>query len=77
MKDLEIDEAILAVSRNRDAKVAMIIAKAADALGGDFLSGGEHLQIIFRRIEALVANGKLIARGDIADWRHSEIRRVG
>jgi hypothetical protein len=30
--------------------------------------------LIARRIEALVRDGRLVAQGDITNWRHSEVR---
>jgi len=70
----DIDAAILAVAQTSWDKVAMIIAQAAKKLHGDLPNGDEPYEIIGRRIEVLVRDGRLIAQGDISRWRQSEIR---
>ena len=70
----EIDDAILAVVQPSWRKVAMIIAQAADNLGDDLPNDETGLNLIADRIAALVRDGRLVAQGDIANWRSSEIR---
>lgn len=57
-------------------KVAMVLVKVSDAMGGDLL-GDEHYEMISNRIEALVKDGRLAARGDTKNWRASEVRLGG
>jgi Protein of unknown function len=75
MTTSRIDEAILAAVEEHWTKVAMVIARVADNLGGDLPPGDEGCQVISRRIEGLVRNGLLLAQGNIKNWRFSEIRR--
>ncbi len=75
MTSSEIDAAVLAVAQAKWQKVAMIIAKAADQLGGDFPEGDEGHELIAQRIAGLVDAGRLVARGDLRLPRHSEVRR--
>ena len=55
-------------------KVAAVIARVAPAFGGDWSPEDAAPQVVARRIEALVAEGRLIAQGDIKRWRYSEVR---
>ncbi len=73
----QIDEAILAAAGDRWTKVAMVIARTARTLHGELPSGDQCHDEISQHIQALVADGRLAARGNIRDWRHSEVRRVG
>lgn len=75
MTDTQIDDAILASVERSWRKVAMVIAKASDVLGGEMPRGDEGLNVIASRIQALVRDGRLVAQGDVAMWRHSEVRR--
>ena len=73
-----IDEAILSLLstiNGRWKKVAMVINKVADAMGKDLPDGDDGLQVVARRIETLVSDGRLVAQGDIKNWRFSEVRR--
>jgi hypothetical protein len=76
MTDSDIDAAIFAVVDASWRKVAMIVAKAAETLTRDlFPDEDERYDLIARRIEALVRDGRLVAKGDFKQWRHSEIRK--
>lgn len=72
MADSELDELILSVAETRWLKVARIIGQTSEQLesGGC----GPDLKLIARRIEALVGIGALESRGDLSQWRYSEIR---
>ena len=74
MKTARIDEAILSVVKNRWTKVAMAIAKVADAMDQELPAGNERYEIISERIRALVQTGSILARGNTNNWRSSEIR---
>ena len=74
MSDSEIDEALLAVAKASWRKVALIISQAADKLGSDFTDHEDVCQVIARRVQALVEEGRLMAQGDITEWRYSEVR---
>ena len=52
----------------------MVIARVAGALSHDLLPGDEDYEVISRRIQALVHDGRLIAQGDICNGRFSEVR---
>ncbi len=73
----QIDEAILAAVGDRWAKVAMVIARTVRTVHGELPNSDQWHDEISQDIEALVADGRLAARGNIKDWRHSEVRRVG
>lgn len=73
----QIDEAILAAVGDRWTKVAMVIARTARAVHGELPNDDQCYDEISQHIEALVADGRLAARGNIRDWRHSEVLRVG
>lgn len=70
----EIDDAVLAAVDVHWRKVAMVIARAAEGLQLGLPNADEGYRTIARRIEALVSAGRLTSQGDIAKWRHSEIR---
>lgn len=55
-------------------KVAMVLVKAADATGLGLANDDEHYEVISTRVEALVNDGRLAARGDTKNWRASEVR---
>jgi hypothetical protein len=74
MTDSEIDDAVFAVADESWRKVAMIIIKAADRLGGDLPRGDDGHHLVALHVEALVRGGRLVAQGDIKKWRHSEVR---
>ena len=78
MSDHEIDEAILSLlsgSNGRWKKVAMVISRVVDAMGTDLPEADDSYQLVARRVEALVNEGRLIAQGNIKNWRFSEVRR--
>ena len=69
-----IDDAVLAVAEVQWHKVAMVITKAAQRLGSDLPEGETGHRLVARRIAALVREGRLVAQGDISQWRHGEVR---
>ena len=73
MNTSELDSAILEAVGERWTKIAMVIARVVDAVRHD-LPEHEGYEIISRRIEALVHDGRLLARGDTKNWRFSEVR---
>lgn len=54
----------------------MVISRTAKGHHGGDLDGEELCRRIARRIEALVAKGRLQGRGNLKQWRHSELKRV-
>jgi hypothetical protein len=68
-RDAALDDLIVSIADAQWQKVAMIVAGA--------LRYG-HLELTAEttraRLEALVASGRLQARGDLSLWRHSEVR---
>jgi hypothetical protein len=80
MSDRAIDEAILSLlsaSNGRWKKVAMVIGRVVDALRRDLPQGDDGYELVARRIEVLVSEGRLVAQGNIKNWRFSEVRRPG
>ena len=73
--DLQIDGAILAVTVTSWRKIALVVALAQRMLGGNPPIGDAGLDLIAKRIEALVQDGRLLAQGDIKNWRYSEVRK--
>jgi hypothetical protein len=71
-----VKEAILSVVGARWMKVAMVLAKTADAVGLGLPSEDELWEVIAARVEALVKDGCLEAQGNLKNWRGSEVRRV-
>ena len=72
MNTSELDSAILEAVGDRWTKIAMVIARVVDAVRHD-LPEHEGYEIISRRIEALVHDGRLLAQGDTKNWRFSEV----
>jgi hypothetical protein len=77
VSDEAVDQAILSMLSavgGRWRKVAMVISKVADAVGNDLAVEDDAYQQVARRIEILVGEGRLVAQGDIKNWRFSEIQ---
>lgn len=71
MTERQIDRAILDLLANgRERKVAFVVAVLARARDSDDSVRVEAA------IRDLIAAGKVEARGDISEWRHSEIRLI-
>lgn len=66
--------AVLETRQGRWVKVAWVVVCAPDLLGSDFPSGETGHELVAARIAVLVDQGQLMARGEIAQWRHSEIK---
>jgi hypothetical protein len=78
MSNCAIDEAILSLlsaDNGHWRKVAMVVYRVAYAMGNDLPEGDAGYQLVARRIEALVSEGRLAAQGDTKNWRFSEVRR--
>ena len=71
----QIDEAILSVTAILWRKVALVIALAEKVLGKTLPEGEAGLELIAKRIEALIRDGRLLVQGDIKKWRRSEVRK--
>lgn len=65
------DALILSSASERWQKVAKIITVVADRL-----DDGTNLDTIAARIRALADEGRLEAKGDLSQWRFSEVRRT-
>jgi hypothetical protein len=52
----------------------MVVGKVADAMGNDLPEGDDGYQQVARRIEVLVSEGRLVAQGDIKNWRFNEVQ---
>jgi len=67
----ELDQLILARAQPQWRKVAYIIASIGHDLNA---TTDEEYEALAARISALVKAGKLEAQGNLAKWRHSEVR---
>jgi hypothetical protein len=65
----ELDFRILTCVQQRWRKVALVVA----SLGQSILDAPDY-DAIAARIVVLVEAGKLEAKGDFTEWRHSEVR---
>jgi len=76
MSDILIDRAIFSVLSEISGwrKVALVVAKVASALNEGSAQGDERYETVARRIELLVTEGRLVAQGNIKNWRSSEVR---
>ena len=75
MSNPQIDEAILSASVASWRKVALVIAVAQETLGNNLPQGEIGLDLIAKRIEVLLQDGRLLTQGDIRKWRYSEVRK--
>lgn len=71
----QIDEAILSVTVTSWRKVAFVLAMADKRLGNNLSKGETGLDLVAKRIEALIQDGRLLAQGDVKKWRNSEVRK--
>lgn len=71
----KIDGTILSVVGGRWEKVAMVIATVANAMESDLPDGDDGCRLVARHIETLIRDGRLLAQGDVTNWRFSEVRR--
>jgi len=77
VSDHAIDGAILSLlsaANGQWKKVAMVIARVAETMGKDLPEGDDGYQLVARRVEVLVNEGRLVAQGNIQNWRFSEVR---
>jgi hypothetical protein len=70
-----IDETVLSATETSWRKVALVIARAEKILGNNLPEGQPGLDLTANRIEVLVQDGRLLAQGDVKNWRHSEVRK--
>ncbi len=75
MINSQIQDTILLAVGERWTKVAMVIARVAGTMGRNLPAGDEAYQAIAGEIDALVRAGRLMVRGNIKNWRFSEVRR--
>lgn len=73
----EIDAALLASIGFTWTKVAMVLARASKLPGLVFESRNEEFSELAARLEKLVASEAVVARGDLKQWRESEVRLAG
>lgn len=77
MAESEIDTAILSCADPAWKKVALVISQTSQRIQGQLPDNGETRDSIAARIESLVAQGRLLGKGNLHHWRQSEIRRPG
>ena len=73
----EIEDAVVAYLETTNGhwrKVAMVFVRVEEALGEDSLHGQFGHDLFDSAIDALVSSGRLIAKGDITQWRFSEVK---
>lgn len=75
MRRQEIDEAILVNLGTAWTKVALVVVRVADESGVAFTEDEDDFEVIANHIGRLVNEGRLVAQGNMKDWRHSEIRK--
>jgi hypothetical protein len=70
--------AILGATGARWTRVALVITQASEANAAalDVSERDKRLTDALTALRQLVVTGHLEARGDLEDWRHSEVRRV-
>lgn len=71
MTSEEIDTQIVDAAGKHWRKVAFIVAKVGQT------NGDVDYSVVADRIRELVREGRLLAQGDLADWRRSEVRLAG
>ncbi len=71
-----LDRIVLDAAGESWTKVAMVLTRAAMALGINLNEDVDEYEVLAERIESLVDAGVLLARGNVRDWRFSEIRRA-
>jgi hypothetical protein len=71
----ELDAALLGSINASWTKVALVLARAAKTPGLVFSEEEDEYEILAKRLEQLVATGVIQSRGDISQWRFSEIRK--
>jgi Protein of unknown function len=76
ISNAESDELLLSFCEKHWLKVARIVGKAMQALEerGVQLGRGQAAELIDARMEFLVGTRRLEARGNIREWRRSEVR---
>jgi hypothetical protein len=52
-----------------------VIVMTGEMLGDALPKGDTGLGLVADRVEALVHDGRLLAQGDVKNWRHSEVRK--
>lgn len=55
-------------------KVAFVVGRVAGTMGDGSNHEDAAHESVARRIEFLVSEGRLLAKGDIKNWRYSEVR---
>jgi len=74
MDTSQIDSFVLSSVGKHWTKVAMVIARVVGAMSRDLPPTDEDCEVVSRRIEALVDDGRLAAQGNLKNWRFSEVR---
>ena len=75
LANTRIDDAILANVGTNGRKVAMVIALASQDCADALPDEVDEFEYIASRMEALIDEGRLVADGNVENWRHSEVRR--
>jgi hypothetical protein len=70
----DVDRKILSLCESRWQKVARIAGQMGQAFERQGLPMAGFATLFDARIAALVRNGRLEAKGNIREWRHSEVR---
>jgi hypothetical protein len=76
LSESRIDEVILSIAESSWRKVAFIVDKVKDTMGANLAQGGAGYDLVAKRIESLVRDGRLLAQGDLKNWRHSEVKKA-
>ena len=73
----ELDSALFSSIGQTWTKVAMVLGRAAKAPYLVFAEDDDEYALLAARLEKLVSAGTVLARGDLTQWRFSEVRRPG
>lgn len=73
MRRPEIDDEILSYVNTAWKKVAFVVAKIANESSVSFSGEEDDYTVVAQHIELLVSEGRLLAQGNLKDWRHSEV----
>jgi len=52
----------------------MVVSRVARMVGGHLPETDEGYERIAQRVQALVKEGRLVAQGNLKNWRFSEVR---
>ena len=76
LSESRIDEVILSIAESSWRKVAFIVDTVKNTMGANLPEGDAGYDLVAKRLESLVRDGRLLAQGDLKNWRHSEVKKA-